>query len=75
MPFYVFCHQIVTDYGRDPALTAILNKMDIFLEIVTNPDGFYFTHNNVGFLNIMCNSTEKFQPVLFGPLLLPDFSS
>lgn len=37
----------MTDYGKDPALTAILNKMDIFLEIVTNPDGFYYTHNNV----------------------------
>uniref|UniRef100_A0A674PMZ1 Carboxypeptidase A1 n=1 Tax=Takifugu rubripes TaxID=31033 RepID=A0A674PMZ1_TAKRU len=29
-----------------PALTAILNEMDIFLEIVTNPDGFYYTHSN-----------------------------
>lgn len=44
-----FCHQIVSDYGSDPALTAILNKMDIFLEIVTNPDGYYFTHNSVSF--------------------------
>lgn len=41
------CPQIVTDYGRDPALTAILDKMDIFLEMVTNPDGYYYTHNNV----------------------------
>ncbi|TNN00261.1 hypothetical protein fugu_011507 [Takifugu bimaculatus] len=41
-----FAKKIVTDYGKDPALTAILNKMDIFLEIVTNPDGFYYTHNN-----------------------------
>lgn len=39
--------QIVTDYGRDAALTAILDKMDIFLEIVTNPDGYYYTHNSV----------------------------
>lgn len=37
----------MTDYGKDPALTAILGKMDIFLEIVTNPDGFYYTHNSV----------------------------
>lgn len=37
----------MTDYGKDPALTAILNKMDIFLEIVTNPDGFYYTHTRV----------------------------
>jgi len=29
------------------ALTAILNKMDIYLEIVTNPDGFAYTHSRV----------------------------
>nr|XP_033814456.1 carboxypeptidase A1-like [Geotrypetes seraphini] len=39
-----FAKKIVEDYGRDPAVTAILDKMDIFLEIVTNPDGFAFTH-------------------------------
>lgn len=39
--------QIVKDYGSDPALTAILDNMDIFLEIVTNPDGYYFTHTSV----------------------------
>ncbi|XP_076589166.1 carboxypeptidase A1-like [Chaetodon auriga] len=41
-----FAKKIVTDYGSDPALTAILDNMDIFLEIVTNPDGFYYTHNS-----------------------------
>ncbi|XP_077425524.1 carboxypeptidase A5 [Vanacampus margaritifer] len=41
-----FAKKIVDDYGRDPALTAILDKMDIFLEIVTNPDGFYYTHTS-----------------------------
>ncbi|KAF7666927.1 hypothetical protein LDENG_00088280 [Lucifuga dentata] len=41
-----FAKKIASDYGRDAALTAILNKMDIFLEIVTNPDGFYYTHTN-----------------------------
>ncbi|KAM6937591.1 carboxypeptidase A1-like [Xenentodon cancila] len=38
-----FAKKIVTDYGRDPALTAILNNMDIFLEIVTNPDGYQYS--------------------------------
>ncbi|XP_077452315.1 carboxypeptidase A1-like [Stigmatopora argus] len=38
-----FAKKIVDDYGRDPVLTAILNKMDIFLEIVSNPDGFHYT--------------------------------
>ncbi|XP_034443608.1 carboxypeptidase A5 [Hippoglossus hippoglossus] len=53
-----FAKKIVTDYGRDPALTAILNKMDIFLEIVTNPDGFYYTHTS----NRMWRKTRKPNP-------------
>ncbi|XP_066448248.1 carboxypeptidase A1-like [Eleutherodactylus coqui] len=39
-----FAKKIVTDYGRDASLTATLNQMDIFLEIVTNPDGFVYCH-------------------------------
>ncbi|XP_049429012.1 carboxypeptidase A5 [Epinephelus fuscoguttatus] len=50
-----FAKKIVTEYGRDPALTAILDKMDIFLEIVTNPDGYYYTHNS----NRMWRKTRK----------------
>uniref|UniRef100_A0AAQ4RE26 Carboxypeptidase A1 n=1 Tax=Gasterosteus aculeatus aculeatus TaxID=481459 RepID=A0AAQ4RE26_GASAC len=49
---------IASDYGRDSALTAILDKMDIFVEIVTNPDGFYFTHNS----NRMWRKTRKPNP-------------
>ncbi|KAL7862836.1 hypothetical protein SRHO_G00118200 [Serrasalmus rhombeus] len=41
-----FAKMIATSYNRDPALTAILNTFDIFLEIVTNPDGFQFTHTS-----------------------------
>ncbi|XP_029951456.1 carboxypeptidase A1-like isoform X3 [Salarias fasciatus] len=50
-----FAKKIVTDYGRDPALTAVLNQMDIFLEIVTNPDGFVYTHTS----NRMWRKTRK----------------
>ncbi|XP_028813940.1 carboxypeptidase A1-like [Denticeps clupeoides] len=50
-----FAKKIVTDYGNDPALTAILDKMDIFLEIATNPDGFAFTHSQ----NRMWRKTRK----------------
>ncbi|XP_029951455.1 carboxypeptidase A1-like isoform X2 [Salarias fasciatus] len=50
-----FAKKIVTDYGRDPALTAVLNQMDIFLEIVANPDGFVYTHTN----NRMWRKTRK----------------
>ncbi|XP_005673222.1 carboxypeptidase A1 isoform X1 [Sus scrofa] len=40
-----FAKKITEDYGQDPAFTAILDNLDIFLEIVTNPDGFAFTHS------------------------------
>ncbi|KFP81512.1 Carboxypeptidase A1, partial [Apaloderma vittatum] len=38
--------QIAEAYGRDPSVTAILDSMDIFFEIVANPDGFAFTHSS-----------------------------
>nr|AIN76718.1 carboxypeptidase A [Oplegnathus fasciatus] len=53
-----FAKKIVLDYGHDPTLTAILDKMDIFLQIVTNPDGFYYTHNS----NRMWRKTRKPNP-------------
>ncbi|XP_048196185.1 carboxypeptidase A1 [Perognathus longimembris pacificus] len=40
-----FAKQITQDYGQEPTLTTILDNMDIFVEIVTNPDGFAFTHS------------------------------
>ncbi|NXR96178.1 CBPA1 Carboxypeptidase, partial [Hypocryptadius cinnamomeus] len=39
-------NKIAEEYGQDPSVTAILDDMDIFLEIVTNPDGFAFTHSS-----------------------------
>ncbi|KAJ8374220.1 hypothetical protein SKAU_G00048000 [Synaphobranchus kaupii] len=45
-----FAKKIVTDYGRDPALTDLLNTMDIFLEIVTNPDGYHYTQTQASAL-------------------------
>ncbi|XP_051468574.1 carboxypeptidase A1-like [Apus apus] len=38
-----FAKKIVLDHENDEGLAALLDKMDIFLEIVTNPDGFAFT--------------------------------
>ncbi|XP_049997548.1 carboxypeptidase A5 isoform X3 [Alexandromys fortis] len=38
-------NKIVSAYGKDHVLKKILNAMDIFIEIVTNPDGFAFTHS------------------------------
>lgn len=37
--------KIVSEYGKDHILTDILKVMDIFIELVTNPDGFAFTHS------------------------------
>lgn len=39
-------NKIATDYGQDASLTSLLNKMDVFLMIVTNPDGYVFTHTS-----------------------------
>ncbi|NXI37934.1 CBPA1 Carboxypeptidase, partial [Galbula dea] len=39
-------NKIAEEYGQDPSVTAILDSMDIFLEIITNPDGFAFTHSS-----------------------------
>ncbi|NXE15489.1 CBPA2 Carboxypeptidase, partial [Lophotis ruficrista] len=36
--------KIASDYGKDPSITSLLNKMDIFLLAVLNPDGYVFTH-------------------------------
>ncbi|XP_061323904.1 carboxypeptidase A1-like [Pezoporus flaviventris] len=39
-------NKIAEEYGQDPSVTAILDSMDIFLEIITNPDGFAYTHSS-----------------------------
>ncbi|NWR58637.1 CBPA2 Carboxypeptidase, partial [Bucorvus abyssinicus] len=36
--------KIASDYGKDPSITSLLNRMDIFLLTVSNPDGYVFTH-------------------------------
>ncbi|OPJ76432.1 carboxypeptidase A2 precursor isoform C [Patagioenas fasciata monilis] len=36
--------KIASSYGQDPFITSLLNKMDIFLLTVTNPDGYVYTH-------------------------------
>ncbi|KAL1777559.1 carboxypeptidase A5 isoform X1 [Sigmodon hispidus] len=38
-------NKIVSAYGKDHLMKKLLNSMDIFIEIVTNPDGFAFTHS------------------------------
>ncbi|XP_029472841.1 carboxypeptidase A2-like isoform X2 [Rhinatrema bivittatum] len=39
-------HKLVSDYGKDSSITSLLNNLDIFLLIVTNPDGYAFTHTS-----------------------------
>ncbi|XP_007524263.1 carboxypeptidase A2 [Erinaceus europaeus] len=37
-------NKIASEYGTDPFITSLLDKMDIFLLPVTNPDGYVFSH-------------------------------
>ncbi|NXL87154.1 CBPA1 Carboxypeptidase, partial [Alectura lathami] len=39
-------NKLAEDYGQDPSVTSLLDTMDIFFEIVTNPDGYAFTHSS-----------------------------
>ncbi|XP_054149650.1 carboxypeptidase A1-like [Melozone crissalis] len=39
-----FAKKIVEDHANNEGVASILETMDIFLEIVTNPDGFAYTH-------------------------------
>ncbi|XP_028618469.1 carboxypeptidase A5 isoform X2 [Grammomys surdaster] len=50
--------KIVNAYGKDHVLKKILNTMDIFIEIVTNPDGFAFTHS----MNRLWRKNKSSQP-------------
>ncbi|XP_021046589.1 carboxypeptidase A5 isoform X2 [Mus pahari] len=50
--------KIVNAYGKDHVLKRILNTMDIFIEIVTNPDGFAFTHS----MNRLWRKNKSSQP-------------
>uniref|UniRef100_A0A2I2ZBL0 Carboxypeptidase A5 n=1 Tax=Gorilla gorilla gorilla TaxID=9595 RepID=A0A2I2ZBL0_GORGO len=54
-------NKIVSDYGKDRVLTDILNAMDIFIELVTNPDGFAFTHS----MNRLWRKNKSIRPGIF----------
>ncbi|KAA0724442.1 Carboxypeptidase A1 [Triplophysa tibetana] len=53
-----FAKKIVKDYRKSRTLKAILEKYDIFLEIVVNPDGYKYTHTT----NRMWRKTRKPNP-------------
>lgn len=52
------CRLIVSDYGKDPAITSILEKMDIFLLPVANPDGYVYTQTK----NRLWRKTRSLNP-------------
>nr|XP_023400397.1 carboxypeptidase A1-like [Loxodonta africana] len=58
-----FAKKITQDYGQDEAFTAFLNNVDIFLEIVTNPDGFAFTHTQVQAFSCSQSPTNNPPPI------------
>ncbi|NXM74967.1 CBPA1 Carboxypeptidase, partial [Serilophus lunatus] len=53
-----FAKKIVEDHANKEGVAAILDTMDIFLEIVTNPDGFAYTHST----NRMWRKTRSVRP-------------
>ncbi|XP_020039390.1 carboxypeptidase A5 isoform X2 [Castor canadensis] len=53
--------KIVSVHGKDLILTDILKAMDIFIEIVTNPDGFAFTHS----MNRLWRKNKSSRPGIF----------
>ncbi|XP_015443803.1 carboxypeptidase A5 isoform X1 [Pteropus alecto] len=53
--------KIVSEYGKDRVLTNILNTTDIFMEIVSNPDGFAFTHS----MNRLWRKNKSNRPGVF----------
>ncbi|XP_061054240.1 carboxypeptidase A4 [Eubalaena glacialis] len=48
----------VSDYGKDPAITSILEKLDIFLLTVANPDGYVYTQTQ----NRLWRKTRSLNP-------------
>ncbi|NXD44001.1 CBPA1 Carboxypeptidase, partial [Copsychus sechellarum] len=53
-----FAKKIVEDHANNEGVASILETMDIFLEIVTNPDGFAFTQTT----NRMWRKTRSKHP-------------
>ncbi|KAM4746997.1 carboxypeptidase A2-like [Rhinophrynus dorsalis] len=39
-------HKMASDYGKDASVTSLLNSHDVYLLIVTNPDGYAYSHSN-----------------------------
>ncbi|KAM6152625.1 carboxypeptidase A4 isoform 2-T2 [Erethizon dorsatum] len=50
--------KIVSEYGKDPAVTSILKKVDIFLLPVANPDGYVYTQTQ----NRLWRKTRSLNP-------------
>ncbi|MBV98871.1 Carboxypeptidase A5, partial [Eschrichtius robustus] len=53
--------KIVNEYGKDRIVTDVLNAMDIFMEIVSNPDGFAYTHS----MNRLWRKNKSSRPGIF----------
>ncbi|XP_029089509.1 carboxypeptidase A5 [Monodon monoceros] len=53
--------KIVNEYGKDRIVTDVLNAMDIFMEIVSNPDGFAYTHS----MNCLWRKNKSSRPGIF----------
>uniref|UniRef100_A0A8C5PDW6 Carboxypeptidase A2 n=1 Tax=Leptobrachium leishanense TaxID=445787 RepID=A0A8C5PDW6_9ANUR len=39
-------YKLATDYRKDASITSLLDKFDVFLLVVTNPDGYSYSHTS-----------------------------
>ncbi|KAJ1162740.1 hypothetical protein NDU88_003206 [Pleurodeles waltl] len=39
-------NQLASQYKRDASITSLLDQMDVYILIVTNPDGYVYTHTD-----------------------------
>ncbi|TRZ10997.1 hypothetical protein HGM15179_016111 [Zosterops borbonicus] len=51
-------NKMASEYGQDLSITAVLDGMDIYLEVITNPDGYAFTHSS----NRLWRKTRSINP-------------
>lgn len=47
MTVMFFADQLVSGYGDDPRITALLNRLEVIIVPVMNPDGYSYTWTNI----------------------------
>ena len=51
--------QMVTKYGSDPEITALVDKFDWYIMPLANPDGYDYSHDGVSQRTPIYTTDEK----------------